>query len=1122
MSSMFKRKKDKKKGKEESSAPVGAPPTPEEVTKSVSSDFSDAVATTEDEPGLLFTGERVNGRPVIKGGNIEKLVERLTYEKYNDTKYMKAFMLTFRSFTTPAELLQLLINRFNITAATGASPEELTAFESGVKKVVRLRVFNVLKHWLNQGFYDFKEDAQLRETLQSFIQNQMAVDMENPARSLQKIIETKLTIGEKEYEHVFTGEPPAPVLIQSITPANKMLIETYSPKELARQMTLIEYRLFAAINPSECVSQHWMSKRKEELAPNILRMISRFNDVSNWVASEIVKCTDLTQRTKILRFVIEMCEYCYELNNFNAVMEIISGLNSSSVHRLKATWGGLPKKVVQSYQDMHATMSRELSYKAFRAVLRSVNPPCIPYLGMYLTDLTFIEEGNQNKLPDGSINFTKRQRLSEVIAEIQTYQNTPYFLAEVSFIRDYLFNVEALPEEQCYKLSQKREGRRGQVAANSDLPDLPFGDLEVKSSYLFDKPDTDEVIKFDKKDSEFSSHPPVLAGTLVKLIERLTYHEYQDMNFLNAFLMTLWTFSSSTEVLELLDNRFNMPKPANPSKQQMDKFVSTRQIPIHLRICNLIKTWINNYPEDWQDNSELQEKFYNYMSEWAKVNPKIKITTTGVKTALEKKMAEPLPTPECRFLGFLHGEDETEELAEFYKGKGVLDFPEDLLAEQITLIEQNFFASIRGRECLCTNWSDYDEMERVAPNILAIRQNFDATRRWAISQVIEQTELQKQYSALTVLVTIADKLLTMKNFNSSMAITSGLQYLHETYPEIWEWIPLVIFDRYKELELLLKAPRELRKFDKGDAVPIIPFIDTNINQLNGIISLIPENAGKMIHFDRRKKQWDVYHTFEVYQGRPYSYEYDGTCGGYLYRAEILSMEEIEEKIAAITRPAPPDCRPELIDIQKNYEVNSLGDVNEMDLGVEETEGGAHDEKDEAAFAQIKTYMMDILSNEPDMFMDLITEAKSSLASELMGEVKSYTTSARDELTVMHSEMGIGKADQGAAARILSRVFKDSKVSNWEAEDVNGSVFGWKDTVNVHIVQDANGKERLAQVKSHFDKSYASVALRLFEFFEKEGKTRKRVIVAATATEEARKIMTDHKISVFNFVGTQLC
>lgn len=49
---------------------------------------------------------------------------------------MKAFMLTFRSFTTPMELLQLLINRFNLKPPTGADP---TAFESGVLKVVRLR-----------------------------------------------------------------------------------------------------------------------------------------------------------------------------------------------------------------------------------------------------------------------------------------------------------------------------------------------------------------------------------------------------------------------------------------------------------------------------------------------------------------------------------------------------------------------------------------------------------------------------------------------------------------------------------------------------------------------------------------------------------------------------------------------------------------------------------------------------------------------------------------------------------------------------------------------------------------------------------------------------------------------
>jgi hypothetical protein len=36
-----------------------------------------------EEEGLVFAEERVHGRPVIKGGNIEKLVERLTFHKYN-------------------------------------------------------------------------------------------------------------------------------------------------------------------------------------------------------------------------------------------------------------------------------------------------------------------------------------------------------------------------------------------------------------------------------------------------------------------------------------------------------------------------------------------------------------------------------------------------------------------------------------------------------------------------------------------------------------------------------------------------------------------------------------------------------------------------------------------------------------------------------------------------------------------------------------------------------------------------------------------------------------------------------------------------------------------------------
>ena len=68
-----------------------------------------------------------------------------------------------------------------------------------------------------------------------------------------------------------------------------------------------------------------------------------------------------------------------------------------------------------------------------------MTPPAIPFLGVYLTDLTFIELGNPDYLPESSfINFDKRRKVFQVIKDIQKFQVTPFELIPVPGIQKWL------------------------------------------------------------------------------------------------------------------------------------------------------------------------------------------------------------------------------------------------------------------------------------------------------------------------------------------------------------------------------------------------------------------------------------------------------------------------------------------------------------------------------------------------------------------------------------------------------------------------------------------------------------------------------------------------------------
>jgi len=238
-------------------------------------------------------------------------------------------------------------------------------------------------------------------------------------------------------------------------------------KEIAEQLSRAEYRLYSMIKPREFVGLSWSKTKRKSLAQNLIRFINHSTHISLWVGFSILCQSTVRDRVYLICKFLEITSHLISVNsNLSTSFSIIVGLVSSPIARLKSTWSALPSNYSEMFDHYRNLTTPAKNY----GVLRKLQEEkiSIPFVGMYLTDLTYLEE-----LPDyteNKINWRKQLTIAEITRKILKGQEHPenwrFSPTPISkFLLCLAINKNI--DESLYQLSLVREPR------TTKLPPLP-------------------------------------------------------------------------------------------------------------------------------------------------------------------------------------------------------------------------------------------------------------------------------------------------------------------------------------------------------------------------------------------------------------------------------------------------------------------------------------------------------------------------------------------------------------------------------------------------------------------------------------------------------------------------
>ncbi|XP_031761806.1 1-phosphatidylinositol 4,5-bisphosphate phosphodiesterase epsilon-1 isoform X3 [Xenopus tropicalis] len=225
-------------------------------------------------------------------------------------------------------------------------------------------------------------------------------------------------------------------------------ILTEQEQEIYRKVLPVDYLYFLTkdLSNGECDTN--LSDIKTSLSASLRKLkngehdaveglVARFNEVSSWVTWLILTAGSMEEKREVFSHVVHIAKCCWNMGNYNAVMEFLAGLRTRKVLKM---WQFMDQSDIETMRSLKDAMAQHESSSEYRKVVnRALNiPGCkvVPFCGVFLKELCEVLDGAASIIS----LCPQYDAQSETLEFVSDYNGQDNFLQRIG--KDGLKNTE--------------------------------------------------------------------------------------------------------------------------------------------------------------------------------------------------------------------------------------------------------------------------------------------------------------------------------------------------------------------------------------------------------------------------------------------------------------------------------------------------------------------------------------------------------------------------------------------------------------------------------------------------------------------------------------------------------